>query len=213
MTRLSSNDQEPAVPNAPGCSDLPRRRKPSGSIFRRLRRDEKGVTALEFAMVAGPFFAFMFAIMEVAFWFIGTQALDNAVMQVGRKARTGEALNMTQADIVNEICQLTQPLFPNCSNQIIVNVKPYSTFSSAGFTNNGDANGNLNPNASSSVTPCPPNSVCVVEAEIEWDLLLNIPSKFATIMGMKDGMDLSSGGSNGKTRIKSTVVFRSEPYL
>ncbi len=199
-----------STPDAPKTTSAGGRKK--NSVFKRLRRDEGGVTALEFAMLAGPFFAFIFAIMEVAFWFIGTQVLDNAVMQVGRKARTGEALTMSQADFVNEICQLSQPLFPNCSNQIIVNVKPYNSFASSGFTDNSDANGNLDPNATSSVTPCPPNSVCVVEAELEWDLLFNIPSKFATIMGMEDGLDLASG-SNGKTRIKSTMVFRTEPYL
>ncbi len=200
----------PASPSVPATANGPWWR------WARFRRDERGVTAIEFAAIAPLFFAFLFAIMEVSFWFIGTQVLESAVEQVGRKARTGEMVDMSQQDVINEICSKTASLLPDCENKLIVRVQPFSSFGTSSFSDNTDADGNLDPNATSSVTSCPANSVCVVEAEFEWDLLFNIPSRFGYVPGTSTemrGIEINSGGSNGKTILKATMVFRAEPYV
>ena len=59
--------------------------------FRRFVRANDGVTAVEFAIVATPFFALMFAIFETAFVFLGQQTLETAVANAARQVRTGQA--------------------------------------------------------------------------------------------------------------------------
>src|SRR5690554_3668290 len=58
---------------------------------RTFTRNEDGATAVEFSIVAVPFFALMFAILETALVFFGAQALETAVGTSGRLIRTGQA--------------------------------------------------------------------------------------------------------------------------
>ena len=49
-----------------------------GNCLRRFRKDKKGAAAIEFAFVAIPFFALMFAIVETAMAFFFNQILETA---------------------------------------------------------------------------------------------------------------------------------------
>ena len=60
-------------------------------ILRRLRADNAGATAIEFGIVAAPFFALMLALIEVSLVFFGTFTLENAVDKTSRMIRTGQA--------------------------------------------------------------------------------------------------------------------------
>ena len=66
-------------------TDTPAR--PRG-LLRRFRRDQRGVTAVEFGMVATPFFALLFAIIETALVFWTTQVLETAVTNASRRVYT-----------------------------------------------------------------------------------------------------------------------------
>jgi Flp pilus assembly protein TadG len=50
-----------------------------GKTARRFVREKDGVVAVEFAIVAAPFLALMFAIMETALVFFASQVLETAV--------------------------------------------------------------------------------------------------------------------------------------
>ena len=50
-------------------------------FLRRFRRAEKGATAVEFAMVAAPFFFLLFAMIEIAAVFFTSTVLENAVLE------------------------------------------------------------------------------------------------------------------------------------
>jgi Flp pilus assembly protein TadG len=58
---------------------------------RKLARDKEGVTAIEFALVALPFFTVVFAILELGLAFIVNRMVDNAVIEASRMIRTGQA--------------------------------------------------------------------------------------------------------------------------
>lgn len=59
--------------------------------FRRLRRDEKGATAIEFAMVATPFLMFVFALIGCALFFFTMSSIEKGMDEASRLVRTGEA--------------------------------------------------------------------------------------------------------------------------
>lgn len=71
-------------------------RTPSGpGPFRRFVGDRKGATAIEFALLAMPFFIVLFASIETFVAFAGEQLLANATDTLARKIRTGEITSAT----------------------------------------------------------------------------------------------------------------------
>src|SRR5216684_501290 len=67
------------------------RRLAAAAAVRRFVRRKDGSVAVEFAMVAAPFFALLFAIMETAIVFFAGQALETAVGDSARLIMTGQA--------------------------------------------------------------------------------------------------------------------------
>ena len=59
--------------------------------MRRFARRNDGAAAVEFGMVAAPFLALMFAIMETALVFFASQTLETAVADSARLIMTGQA--------------------------------------------------------------------------------------------------------------------------
>lgn len=62
-----------------------------------LGRDERGVTAIEFGILALPFFTIVTAILETSLIFLAGQILDSAVQDSARLIRTGQAQTSTPA--------------------------------------------------------------------------------------------------------------------
>lgn len=58
-------------------------------ILRRLTRDNRGATAVEFAVVSGVFFMLMFGIIEYGMIMLTKVAIESATNQVGRTASLG----------------------------------------------------------------------------------------------------------------------------
>ena len=59
--------------------------------MRALARDERGVTAIEFGVLALPFFTVIFAILQTAIMFLASQVLDSALEDASRKVTEIEA--------------------------------------------------------------------------------------------------------------------------
>src|SRR5206468_616540 len=96
--------------------------------LRRFTRQEDGTTAVEFAMVAAPFLALVFAIIETAVVFFSSQALETAVADSSRLIMTGQAQNggFNQAAFKNAVCAKIFGLF-DCQNGVYVDVKTFTT--------------------------------------------------------------------------------------
>lgn len=95
----------------------------------RTARDERGAAAVEFAIVATPFFLLLFAVLEITFMFFVTTTLEGATMEAGRRIRTGE---MQNADSTAEefrllVCEKVAALLP-CDANIKVDVRVYTDF-------------------------------------------------------------------------------------
>lgn len=89
-----------------GRALLPRQR-------RAFLRDERGVTAIEFGLLAPPFFLIIGAILETSVVFLSTQILETALQDTARLVRTGQMQSSTSERFKTEICSRLYGLF-NC---------------------------------------------------------------------------------------------------
>src|ERR1700759_1940255 len=102
----------------------------------RLLRREDGAAAVEFGLVAAPFLALTFAIMETAIIFFSGQALETAVADSARLIMTGQAqtAGYSQSQFKSAVCAKIFGLF-DCQNGVYVDVKPYTSFGSVSMSN------------------------------------------------------------------------------
>jgi Flp pilus assembly protein TadG len=161
----------------------------------RLIRKQDGAAAVEFGMVAAPFLALVFAIMETAIVFFSGQALETAVADASRLIMTGQAQSQgfTQAAFKNAVCAKIYGLF-DCQNGVYVDVKTYSSFSNVNMTPPLDSNGNFQNNFS--YQPGGPGDIVVVRLFYQW------PIYVALLQNM----------SGNKRLLVATAAFRNEPY-
>ena len=95
---------------------------------RRARRE--GASAVEFAMIAFPFFFMLFAIMELGLVFVTDSVLENAVMETGRKIRTNEAgdSSMTAATFKSTLCGEMNIFSSTCDARTTIDVRVIPQF-------------------------------------------------------------------------------------
>ncbi len=93
-------------------------------LARRFVRQQSGIAAVEFGMVAAPFLALIFAILETSVIFFAGQALETAVADSGRLIMTGQAQTQgfDQNAFKNAVCAKIFGLF-DCINGIFIDVK------------------------------------------------------------------------------------------
>jgi Flp pilus assembly protein TadG len=108
---------------------------PAISRGRNFARDERGVTVIEFAILALPFFTIIFAILETAMVFFAGQVLDSAVEDASRMIKTGraQAAGYNMSNFRTLMCGYTFGLFGDCSS-VKINVEKITNFSSATTT-------------------------------------------------------------------------------
>lgn len=179
--------------------------------LRRLDRDDRGFTAVEFALVIGPFLAILFAILEVALVFFASSALDNAVAQAARTIRTGEAQSANEGAqaLLERICDKL-PVFVVC-NDLVLDVRSFDTFgeasAGAGSPLNGD--GDLIGQCEAQFSMPGNSQVALVTVYYRWRLIASLPnpSKFIGLSGLGLG-----NLPDGSRLISTSLAFRVEPY-
>ncbi|MEL6299191.1 MAG: TadE/TadG family type IV pilus assembly protein [Pseudomonadota bacterium] len=171
------------------------------SFLKRARRDEKGVTAVEFALIAMPFFAMLFGIIAVALFFFTTFTLENAIEQASRAIRTGQAQSqgMTTSEFKQSVCD-NAPSYIDCGGKIRVNVQTFSAFGSVSNPSCTDSGGDLIPEPPPTPVPGAAGEIVLVTVCYQWDLAANLP--FLKLGNM----------SNDSRMIRATTTFRTEPF-
>jgi len=91
-------------------------------------RDERGVTAVEFGILALPFFTIILAILQTAILFLATQVLDSAVEDAARRVRTGEAQSYTIDQFRSYMCGYTFGLLGSGCTDVQIKVQVLSSF-------------------------------------------------------------------------------------
>jgi Flp pilus assembly protein TadG len=170
------------------------------AVLHRFAREQRGAAAVEFGLVAAPFLALTFAIMETAIVFFAGQALETATADAARLILTGQAQTqgLSAATFKQKVCAKIYGLF-DCANGVYVDVKKYTSFASVSISNPIDANGNLQATGFG-YDPGGPGDIVVVRLYYKWPVYVNLL-----------GFNLAnvSGGFN---LLAATAVFRNEPY-
>lgn len=164
-----------------------------------LAKDRDGVTAVEFALVALPFFTLAFGIIEIGLAHFANRLVDNAVVEASRLIRTGQAHSggLSAAGFKTAVCD-SMPGFMCDEDRIVVEINSIDDFSDASSLDDlYDDEGNLREDTAYEIGDS--TSIVVVNVIYKWPM--------ATAILKFDSAD------NGYERhLTSTMVFRNEPF-
>ena len=158
----------------------------------------RGAAALEFALVATPFFAILIAILQTGLVFLAQQMLQTATTQAARLIMTGQAQtpNLTATQFQQDVCNFASPLF-TCAN-LYVNVQTFGSFS--GMTQLSPLqSGNFNSTAMN-YSMGGAGDIMLVQVFYQWPIVLG-----------PLGFNLTNMSGNNRLLV-GTAVFRNEPY-
>ena len=161
----------------------------------------EGSSAVEFAMVAMPFFFMMFAILELGLVFVTDSVLENAVMETGRLVRTGQAAgsNLTAAQFKTKLCEKMSIFQNDCPARATVDVRVIPTFVNA---NPPDpmANGTSFNTAGLGYDRGQPCNLILIRTWYSQPLLTPFLKQALSKLG------------DGNVMMTATTTFRNEPY-
>jgi len=175
-----------------------RRLMPS-RLARRFVRQQDGAAAVEFALVAAPFLALIFAILETAFVFFAGQTLEATAADSARLIMTGQAQTsgFSQADFKSAVCARVYGLF-DCANGMSIDVKSYASFAAVNNTA-PVTNGVFDP-TKMTYSASGPGCIQVVTLYYQWPIYV---SMFSNNLANLNG---------NKRLLVATSVFRNEPF-
>jgi Flp pilus assembly protein TadG len=167
---------------------------------RAFARAEEGATAVEFGLVALPFFALLFAIIESALLFLAGQNLESAVDNAARLIRTGQAQEseINRTTFVATVCAEAIVL-PDCTNNLHVDVRTYTSFGTMTTGEPIDSEGNTDYSTFTFDTGHG-GSLVLVRAYYEWPT-------FSRLLGLN-----LSNLNNGKHLLAAVAAFKNEPF-
>lgn len=169
---------------------------------RRLVRDRRGGTAIEFALLAMPFAVLVFAIVESCVSFAGQQLMSHAADDVARQVRTGQLRpgNLTETSLRAMICDRLEIIVAQGCPGLEVDLREFPTFAAAAavrikLTEDRDLD-----TSDFDVAPGPSMSKNMLRVFYKWPVITDFVSKL--ISNLKDG----------KTLHFATVTWQNERF-
>ncbi|MCW5724728.1 MAG: pilus assembly protein [Maricaulaceae bacterium] len=174
-------------------------RKAKTGFLRRFRKDRSGASAVEFAMIAGPFLLLLLGLIEVALVFFAGNVLENATMEAARQVRTGQmqSAGAGAAEFRQRVCDRFE-IIGDCG-ELRVDVRVFENFSTVQGGNPLNDDGELNEDGFG-FDPGGAGDIVLVRVFYPWRL--NVPSL---------GFGLSNMPGNQRLLIAATA-FRNEPF-
>lgn len=172
-----------------------------GRTARRFGRAREGHAAVEFAMVAMPFFLLTFGLAEVAMIGFAQTSLDHAVSETARRIRTGQAQNANQSytQVEQTLCgELNQLLTLTCANNLYLDVDSFPSFTT--ITNTSPISGGALNTGGFGYSPGGASSIVVVRAYYRWKVQTPFFQPIFANVGSEDRV------------LVSTMMFRNEPF-
>ena len=196
-------------------------RQGTGRLERRkLVKDQRGATMVEFALVAVPFFFLLFAVIELGLIFVANVSLSNATLSLARQIRVGKIMasgkattnsagtQMSLSDFKTNICE-AMAVVPTatCLSQLQIDLRTQSSFQAQSSPGTG-AGGNFN-TANFCFYSGSPGDIVVMRAYFLWSIatpLLLAPLASTT------SFTTANGTTNGSFFVlTSAEAFRNEP--
>lgn len=167
-------------------------------LHRSLIRDENGATAIEFALLVLPFFALVFAILEVALMFFIDSTLDAALQRTAREVRIGTAASegWDLADFKAEVCANMVLAF-ECTEHLLVRTVVMTDFSSATLVSG--VSGNVI-SVTESFSAGASSDYMLIQAFLPWDSVLGFAGVNAHTL------------ADGSYVLAAASLFRNEPF-
>jgi Flp pilus assembly protein TadG len=166
---------------------------------------DRGATAIEFSLVALPFFALMFAIIETALAFFAQNYFEDTLARVSRQVRTGQAqqAGWDATAFKTKLCSQLTPMF-SCPSGVRLDIYKYSAFAditlSIPTVASGANKGNLDMTSNPSYVQGKGGDIILVRAYYQWPVFVNrLGNNLATM-------------PNGKRLLVATAAFRNEPF-
>lgn len=188
-------------------------------FIRRFCRSDDGATAIEFAMLAMPYFLVVFAIIETFTAFMAEQLVSNAVDDMARRLRTGEITynlnrptDMTQSQFRSAFCDRISILI-TCSaaertapQKLYIEARSFTDFATIpDVISRGSGSSAFSP-ASFQFSPGGAGTINVLRAYYRWEVMTDLIRPFlATVK--PDG-----GGMPRDFLIVATSAFQNEAY-
>jgi Flp pilus assembly protein TadG len=200
------------------CETRPPRR--ARRFFARFARSRDGSAAIEFGLLAFPFFLLIFATIEAFIAFAGEQLLENAVDTMSRQIRTGQitfgmgrSTDHTEAQFRTKFCDEIS-LMIKCADtedpndqKLYLDVREFATFAAVPkyIPRVSDAQfADLDP-SDFDYDPGGPGTINIVRAYYRWEVMTDLVRPFITNV-RKDGE------MPRDYLMVATSAFRSENY-
>ncbi|MEQ8657514.1 MAG: pilus assembly protein [Hyphomicrobiales bacterium] len=171
-----------------------------GELTRNFIRQPSGATAVEFGLIAVPFFFLKMAIIETALVFWAGQSLESGVAEAGRQIRVGQVQSqgMDAQGFRLLMCGEIGVLF-DCDTRLAIDVQRLQRFDAADLARPPvDTAGNFT--GAFGFNPGVGGETVVVRAFYRWPLIFNF-------LGL-DASDIA-----GRQRLLvATTAFRNEPF-
>ena len=166
-------------------------------VVRRFAKKDDGATVIEFAMLAGPFFLLLMAIIESSLLFFAGQLLESSVDDVARKVRTGQLKDVASAAAFRtEVCKDVKVLF-DC-NDLNIDMQVVATYADLGDMP-GPADGEIDPD-DFSYTQAGPKQIVMITVVTEWPVFTNY---FQSALSDLD---------NNNAVLTAVAAFKTEPF-
>lgn len=197
-------------------------RRPQFRLWRKLARSKDGAAAIEFAILAVPYFIIIFAIIETFVAFAAEQLVTNAVNTLGRQLRTGQItyqLNRPTTDMdigkfrkafCDEVSIMIQCSEAEIStpSKLYIDARTFASFgaipksiprvSTANFSD-------IDP-TSFKFTPGGPSTINMLRAYYRWQVITDLVRPYITTIRPSDGSLPSD------FLIVATTAFQNENY-
>jgi Flp pilus assembly protein TadG len=183
---------------------MPGPASPSTRLHRfaaRFAKGRRGAAAVEFALVAIPFLALTFGIIEIGAIYVVSVALENATNQAAREIRTGQLQitgGATAASFKTLVCNQLTWMGSSCASNLYVNVETFSNFQT--IAQPSPIKSGAVDQSSLVFQMGGPGDVVMVQTFYQWTVLAPALDYIGTPL------------SGGQTLLTSTAVFRNEPY-
>jgi len=170
----------------------------------KLARDTRGITAVEFAILAPLFFSLLLSSIELGFVMSKKAMLESAAAEVSRSIYTGAASEglVTQEELQDWVCERIDLIYNHCEDNLSIELTVIDSFTDIPDSDAVcvDSDEDINPTVS--FNPGTTN-------EIMYMRICLTTSIFTPGMGV--GLALPKT-ENGKVQLVSALAFSNEPF-